>query len=449
MEKTLKKILEKIIPTEEEQEKEKLLAEKILKKLKAKSVRPLLVGSLAKDTDIRGNKDLDIFILFPPELERDELERQGLKIAKELFDEMNLEYEIDYAEHPYVIGRYNKEYTIEIVPCYDTPNKKSAVDRTPYHTKYIRGKLRKNPELKNEIRLLKQFMKGTNVYGAEAKVMGFSGYLAELLVINYGSFENVIKESSKWKFGKCIDPENLWEDKKLLKYFFPGTDFVVVDPTDKNRNVSAAVSRPALAEFIVASRNFLKFPSEEFFFPDDKKIDKTKIKKEILKKLHNRGTKVIGISFLHKKVNPNTLYSQLRKTEDAIKKVVEHYHFKILKSGFWTDELNKSIILYEFETWKLPSFERRLGPRVDMDIKNQDNFLNKYKSYKLYIENGRWVVDAKRKFTDALEVVEKIADEKKGFGKDIKKVEEFEILIDDEILGLEDEEFLRFMDEFF
>ena len=52
-------------------------------RLKAKGVKPLLVGSLAKDTDIRGNKDLDVFILFPTDVSRDELEKRGLAIAKE------------------------------------------------------------------------------------------------------------------------------------------------------------------------------------------------------------------------------------------------------------------------------------------------------------------------------------------------------------------------------
>jgi tRNA nucleotidyltransferase (CCA-adding enzyme) len=36
-------------------------------------------------------------------------------------------------------------------------------------------------------------MKGTGVYGAEAKVEGFSGYLTELLVINYGSFPKALE----------------------------------------------------------------------------------------------------------------------------------------------------------------------------------------------------------------------------------------------------------------
>jgi len=449
MEKTLKKILEKVIPTKEEREREKLIADEVLSKLKAKGVKPMLVGSLAKDTDIRGNKDLDVFILFPCELERCELERRGLQVAKELFEDMKLEYEIDYAEHPYVIGRYNKEYTIEIVPCYDTPKKKSAVDRTPYHTKYVREKLRKNPEQRDEIRLLKQFMKGAGVYGAEAKILGFSGYLAELLVISCGSFKNVVNSAAKWKFGECIDPESSWDDKKLLKHFFSGADLVVVDPTDKNRNVAAAVSRNVLSRFIIASRSFIENPSEEFFFPKTKEINKNEIKGEILKNMHKRGTKSVGVFFRHDRINPNTLYSQLRKTCESLKNSIEHYGFKIMKSGFWTNETANSIILFEFEVWKLSKFERRFGPRVDMSIKNQDEFTGKYQNPKPYIEDGRLVVDTKRKFTDALEVIKKIIEEKKGFGKDVKEMDKIEILIDGEILKLEDEGFLKFLYEFF
>ena len=179
-------------------------------------------GSIAKNTWLSNSKEIDIFLLLPLETPR-ELLQDVLSTVKKVIRTQWIER---YAEHPFLEFSIN-EYKVEIVPCFKVLNSeqlKSAVDRTPYHTKYIRSKLRKKPELKNEIRLLKQFMKGTGVYGAEAKVMGFSGYLAELLVINCGSYENVIKESAKWKFGECIDPENLWENKKLLKHFFPHSE---------------------------------------------------------------------------------------------------------------------------------------------------------------------------------------------------------------------------------
>jgi tRNA nucleotidyltransferase (CCA-adding enzyme) len=44
-----------------------------------------------------------------------------------------------------------------------------------------------------EVRLLKKFMKGTGVYGAEIKIGGFSGYLCELLILKYRSFAQTIE----------------------------------------------------------------------------------------------------------------------------------------------------------------------------------------------------------------------------------------------------------------
>ena len=54
-------------------------------------------------------------------------------------------------------------------------------------------------KLRDEVRVLKKFMKGIDTYGAEIKVGGFSGMLCETLILNYGSFEDTIKSASDWK----------------------------------------------------------------------------------------------------------------------------------------------------------------------------------------------------------------------------------------------------------
>lgn len=443
MKKLLKEILKEITPTEEEHKKEKAIAEKISKKLERFDVRPILVGSLAKDTDLRGDKDLDIFIMFHKDVSREELEKKGLGIGKKIFEELKAKYEIDYAEHPYTIGFY-KGYNIEIVPCYETKELKSAVDRTPYHTKYVKRKLMRNEKLKDEIRLLKRFMKGINVYGAEAKVQGFSGYLAELLAINYGSFENVLNSASGWKFGEVIDPEKLWKDRESLKYFFTNANLIVVDPVDENRNVAAALSRQKLAEFIVASVEFLKLPSREFFFPKEEKIPE---EKELLKRINLRGTKLIALLFQHERINPNSLYSQLRKTKTAITKSIEEPGFRVLKSDLWTNEENSSILLFDFEVWSLPRIKHHFGPPVDKNPRDQENFLEKYREHEPYIKEGRWVVDTKREFTEVENLLEKILSEKEGFGKNFREMKA-EMLIGKNVLSIDNKNFLRFLNKF-
>jgi len=444
MKKLLKEILKEITPTEEEHELEKKIIERIKKKLEKMGVKPILVGSLAKNTDLREDKDIDIFIMFHKDVSREELKERGLELGKKLFIELKAEYEIDYAEHPYVRGFY-KGYNVDIVPCYEVKKPKSAVDRTPYHTRYVKRKIRENKNLGDEIRLLKQFMKGIGVYGAEAKVQGFSGYLTELLVINYGSFENTLKAVAEWKFNQILDPENLWKDKEPLKYFFPDATLIVIDSIDENRNAAAAVSRQRLAEFIVASVEFLKSPSREFFFPFKEKLPN---KKELSRRMAQRGTELIAILFEHPRINPNTLYSQLRKTKFALEKSIDEFDFRILKSDLWTDENNLSAILFDFEVWKLPKIKHHLGPPIDKNLKDQENFIEKYKAFRPYIKNGRWVVDTEREFKKIEELLPKLIEERKGFGKNLRDVKKIDIIKGEDILEIENESFLSFMDGF-
>jgi tRNA nucleotidyltransferase (CCA-adding enzyme) len=382
--------------------------------------------------------------MFHKDTSREDLEKRGLEIGKKVFADMGIPYEIDYAEHPYVSGLYGK-YHIEIVPCYDSRELKSAVDRTPYHTQYVKKKIMGRPGLKGEIRLLKQFMKGASVYGAEAKVQGFSGYLCELLAINYGSFLDVLKAAANWRFGEAIDPENLWPDKKTLKYFFSQADMIIVDPVDKDRNAAAAVSRQKLAEFIVASVEFQKKPEKTFFFPEEQKIPP---KKELLRRMNARGTSLFAVEFAHDKINPNTLYSQLRKTNEAIRAQIDEAGFRVLKSDVWTDEDKRSLIIYDLEVYRLPNIRHHFGPPIDKAPKEQEKFVEKYMHHAPYIKDGRWVVDTKRQYTEIEQLMPEILAKRSGFGKNLRGLKEIKTITGEEILENGNKNLLRLMDRF-
>ena len=140
-------------------------------------------GSIAKDTWLSENPDIDIFMRLPTSIPRRNLGDIGLKIAKKAAgDAKQLER---FAEHPY-LEIFLSGYRVDIVPCYDAkPGEwQSATDRTPYHTDYINTHLSK--EKRGEVRLLKRFLQGIGVYGAELKIGGFSGYLCELLIMKFG-----------------------------------------------------------------------------------------------------------------------------------------------------------------------------------------------------------------------------------------------------------------------
>ena len=157
---------------------------------------------------------------------------------------------------------------VNIVPCFKVKVGKwiSATDRTPFHTDYIKSYLDDN--LVKEVRLLKRFMKGINVYGAEIKVGGFSGYLCELLVLNYGSFLNVLSSVSNWKKRTIIDYEGHYKGNNKIKEKFV-EPLIIVDPVDKERNVAAAVRKERYNDFVAASRAFLKSPHLNFFYPPE------------------------------------------------------------------------------------------------------------------------------------------------------------------------------------
>jgi tRNA nucleotidyltransferase (CCA-adding enzyme) len=62
-----------------------------------KDVSANLVGSAARNTWISGTHDLDIFIMFPEDASREELEKKGLAIARKIAEESEI-YEERYAE---------------------------------------------------------------------------------------------------------------------------------------------------------------------------------------------------------------------------------------------------------------------------------------------------------------------------------------------------------------
>ncbi|MDD1676070.1 MAG: nucleotidyltransferase domain-containing protein, partial [Methanomicrobiales archaeon] len=103
----------------------------------------MVVGSVARDTWLNGDRDLDVFMLFDPALTRDELEERGLGLARAIASTYGERYREKYAEHPYT-NALVEGLDVDLVPCYrvSSPHEiKSAVDRTPFHTRYISDRI--------------------------------------------------------------------------------------------------------------------------------------------------------------------------------------------------------------------------------------------------------------------------------------------------------------------
>ena len=219
--KILKSILKEIKPTSKEEKEIKSLSTKVLntaKKIGKKYyVEPMLVGSLVRGTWLPDKKEFDIFLLFPEDTPTNKLEKKGLEIGKKIVKKLKGSYVIEYAQHPYISAKFG-EYRVDIVPCYklkDTSRIISAVDRTPFHVRWLKKNLKKSQG--DEVRLLKKFLKSHGIYGADARVMGLSGYASELLVVKYKTFIGVLKAVEKWEVGEIIDIEGYYK-KKDYKY---------------------------------------------------------------------------------------------------------------------------------------------------------------------------------------------------------------------------------------
>ncbi|MBI4020424.1 MAG: CCA tRNA nucleotidyltransferase [Candidatus Aenigmarchaeota archaeon] len=392
----LQSVLRKITPTGKEQEQMGYIKGRVVsaaeKVLQPEGLGYTLAGSLLRDTWMRDKKEFDLFIMFPEETTREDLERKGLEIGKEIARRVGGSHVIAYAEHPYVRAKVDG-YDVDIVPCYKLEKAtdiKSAVDRTPFHNQWILQNLKK--EASGEVRLLKQFLKCNKLYGSDMKVLGFSGYLCEILIVKYGSFRNLASKASGWNPGEYIDLKGYHKEKPAA---FRNHPLVVIDPVDHNRNVAAVMSHENFMRFAMLCRGFAKKPSVGFFFRE-----KGKVNPVILRKImNNRKTRFLLLTFQRPGVLEDILWPQMRRAAQRISNILEEYEFRVLGWGVWSGD-RLSCMLLEMETWELPAIRKLVGPRIFAG-KHVKEFTAKYKSGRLYIENDYWVAEVPRPFRTA------------------------------------------------
>jgi len=453
------RVLKKITPKKSERTRVEALSQNIEQKIflacKNEGINTVVrvEGSVAKDTWLSENPDIDVFIRFPTSIPRKSLGEIGLKIARKAAEDAR---QVErFAEHPY-LEVFMGGYRVDIVPCYDAaPGEwKSATDRTPYHTDYIKQHL--NIQLRSEVRLLKKFMQGIDVYGAELKIGGFSGYLCELLVMYFGSFFQVSQIFAEYNQRIVIDLEGFYANReKELALLFP-EPLIIIDPVDKGRNVASAVLPQKLYTFIAAAREFLKKPTIEFFYPPKQKAISARALKNHLVK---RGSTVIFLKVKQIEAVPDVLWGQLYRSKRSLSKLLELNDYNVLRDAVWSNEKNLSVFVFELESQKLANVKKHLGPPLEREVEcNQ--FLAKYAIYPgvvsgPYIENGRWIVELPRKNTDAATFLkEKVTNGGKNSGvADLIALsikEEFKVLVNSEVVEFynENKEFYVFLTEF-
>jgi tRNA nucleotidyltransferase (CCA-adding enzyme) len=140
-----------------------------------------------------------------------------------------------------------------------------------------------------------------------------------------------------------------------------------------------------------------------------------------VRKLDNRGSSLIFLPLEGIEAVPDVLWGQLYKTQRALRKLAELNDFTVIRDAVWSNEKTLSVFTYELEQRDLPRVKKHLGPPVKRE-KECENFLFKYASNDgvisgPYIENGRWVVELQRNFTDfAVLLREKLQDGGRNIG---------------------------------
>ena len=239
----------------------------LLKQIVPNDVELRVAGSIARGTNLRGDADVDIFMLFNKKMKRDRIVKLGLEYGKGVIKKEKGRFEVKYAEHPYIrLYLDSVGMKADIVPALKIDNIEemgTTVDRTPLHTEFINSNL--SARQRDEVRILKYLLKAHSIYGAEVKTNGFSGYLCELLVHHYGSLHNLLLSAAKFRLPLIIEPKQKRESHEddVAKRF--SSKFVVIDPVDPNRNVAAGVSAESLSRFVIIARQFVAKPSIGMF----------------------------------------------------------------------------------------------------------------------------------------------------------------------------------------
>jgi len=403
----------------------------------------LQVGSTARGTWTAGDRDVDVFVAFSPELERSELEEYGLAVGHAVLPEGHEEY----AEHPYVVGEVD-DYAVDLVPCYavaDATAIQSAVDRTPFHTRYLADRL--DDELAGAVRVTKQFLKGIGVYGSDLRTRGFSGYLTELLVVEYGGFQAFVEAVTDWQPPVRFDPET---------YGTTAFDdpLVVVDPTDPERNVAAVCSAANVARLQHYARELLTDPRESLFEPSEPRGYEAE---QVAAAVERRGTTPVAVRFARPDVVDDQLWPQLRKSLSGLTDALDRRGFDVFRSTSLAsdgetdsesetdgEDAGTAVLLVELSVAKRPAIERHEGPPVHV----REHATGFYDAYAddpdvagPYIEGDRYVVERTREFRTAEAFVDSDALLDVRLGPHVESALEdgYTVLAGDDIATLADE----------
>ena len=374
----MKEILKLIEPSKEEQESIKIITKEISKQIKIPNTKIILGGSSAKNTFLKNNHDIDIYVKFDPKNYHEK------NISKILKKSLKKAIEVHGSRDYFQIKE--SKYIIEIIPIMDITNPDKAeniTDISPFHTKFVL----KNKKYRKDILLAKAFTKANGFYGAESYIQGFSGYSIEVLTIHYKGFNNLIKKVSQWESPTIIDTKNYHKGHVKLNDAKMVSPIILVDPVQASRNVTAVVSEGKYNLFIKRAKDYLKKPSKYFFIKEDFSLERI---------IQQNKDKLITIEIEPLEGKKDIVGSKLLKCFEYIKAQFQKNEFKLIDANWHWNE--KAIFYFKFPQEELSKTIKHYGPPIT-NKQALDSFKKTWSKYPIKTENNKSYVIIPRKYT--------------------------------------------------
>jgi len=346
------------------------------------NAKPILGGSSAKGTIVKGDFDCDIFVRFDYTFKDKNISDILEKVLQSFNNLERMHGSRDYFQ---II---DNDIKFEVVPVLkiDNPEKaENVTDMSPLHVAWIKTKLEKNPKLIDEIILAKIFCKAQGIYGAESYISGFSGHVLDILVAYYGSFIKLLENAKNWQKYKVIDIEGFNTRDGLNKSKI--SPLIVIDPVDKHRNAAAALSIDKFKVFKKYAGEFVRSPSKEFFI-------KKKVTIESLK-IEAGKNKLFTLSARPKEGKIDVTGGKLLKVYNYITNQLSMNDFMVIDSGWEWDKKKDALLWYIVDPQELTEEKLHIGPPL---IEKEDAKAFKEKHKESYIKNKRLQVMQKREY---------------------------------------------------
>ncbi len=298
-------------------------------------------GSFAKGTMTRSsNYDIDIFVRFDWKYES--LSELLQEVVENVARELKFPMTIMHGSRDYFRMEMDADTVVEVIPVTkisDVKEARNVTDLSYFHVSYLKRRLTK--DLRREARIAKQFCRAQKVYGAESYIQGFSGYALECLILHYGSFLEMMKKLSRVEEKIVIDPGKKFPRPATILLELNESKIqspiVLVDPTWKERNVLAALSKETFETFKRSAKEFLKSPSEEFF------VLKPVNEKELERLAKKKKAELVRIELVTDKQAGDIAGTKLKKGARFLISQISEI-FEIIEKEFSYDGRHKAIL---------------------------------------------------------------------------------------------------------